>query len=172
MNKLDNTPPFFSVVIPTYERPEDLRTCLLSLASDQQNGALPYELIVSDDSRTDVTKKLILNEFPNVSWGKGKKTGPAGNRNAGASRAIGEWIVFLDDDCIAQTGLLSAYQNAIMFNPDLGAIEGRIYPDRPRKTWAEGCPENEYGGMFWTSNLCVKKSLFIELNALILILLK
>ena len=164
MNKLDDLKPFFSVVIPTYERPEDLRKCLLSLSSEQQNGASPYELIVTDDSKNDTSQQLISQEFPNVSWGEGMKKGPAGNRNAGVARAKGEWIVFIDDDCIAQPDFLLAYQNAIMLNPNLGALEGRIYPDRPRKTWAEGCPENEYGGMFWTSNLCVKKSLFCELQ--------
>ena len=45
-------------------------------------------------------------------------------------------------------------------------FEGRIYPDRPRKTWAEGCPTNEEGGMLWTSNLCIRKSLFDELGGL------
>ena len=164
MNKWDDLKPFFSVVIPTYERPEDLRKCLLSMTTEQQNGALTYELIVTDDSRTNISQKIISNEFPDVSWGEGKKKGPAGNRNAGVSRAKGEWIVFIDDDCIAQPGFLLAYQNAIMLNPDLGALEGRIYPERPKRTWAEGCPENEVGGMFWTSNLCVKKSLFKELQ--------
>ena len=42
-----------------------------------------------------------------------KQTGPAGNRNAGVKRAIGEWIIFLDDDCVAQGGFLEAYANAI-----------------------------------------------------------
>jgi GT2 family glycosyltransferase len=157
---------FFSVVIPTYERPEDLRKCLESLDPKEQANSPSYELIVTDDSRTDACMDLVLNEFPQVSWGKGKQNGPAGNRNAGVARAQGEWIVFIDDDCIAQAGYLSAYEKAIESDPNLGALEGRIYPDRPRKTWAEGCPANETGGMFWTSNLCVKRSIFLELGGL------
>jgi len=43
-------------------------------------------------------------------------------------------------------------------------LEGRIFAERPRRSWAEGCPENEHGGMFWTSNLCVEKNLFKLLN--------
>ena len=43
-------------------------------------------------------------------------------------------------------------------------FEGKIYPDRPRKTWAECCPENSHGNMFWTSNLCVKKEVFNKLG--------
>ena len=109
---------------------------------------------------------VVENEFPEVSWGTGKQNGPAGNRNAGVNRAKGDWIVFLDDDCVAQDGFLNAYLNAIDANPGVDVFEGRISPDRPRKTWAEGCPANEHGGLYWTSNLCVRKSFFIKLKGL------
>ena len=155
---------FFSVVIPTYERPGDLRICLNSLSEEIQQGAPTYEIIVSDDSKSEESKKMVESEFPRVYWGKGKQNGPAGNRNAGVERAKGEWIVFLDDDCIAQEGYLNAYVKAIKANPDVLVFEGRIFADRPRRTWAEGCPENSSGGMLWTSNLCIKKSLFYEIG--------
>ena len=157
---------FFSVIIPTFERPEDLRKCLFSLSADQQRGAPSYELIVTDDSRTDASQILVSKEFAEASWGEGKKSGPAGNRNAGAARAKGEWIIFIDDDCIAQTGYLSAFGKAIEENPSVGLFEGRIFPDRERETWAEGCPANEKGGLFWTSNLCVKKSIFQDIGGM------
>ena len=157
---------FFSVVIPTYERPDDLRICLNSLSKKIQHGSQSYEIIVTDDSKSDESRKIVEKEFPDVSWGKGKQNGPAGNRNAGVDRAKGEWIVFLDDDCIAQEGYLNAYAKAIVTNQGILVFEGRIFADRPRKTWAEGCPENEHGGMLWTSNLCVSRKLFIEMGGL------
>tara|TARA_Y100001933_G_scaffold264626_1_gene331337 strand:+ start:1369 stop:2253 length:885 start_codon:yes stop_codon:yes gene_type:complete len=152
--------PFFSVVIPTYERPEDLEKCLESLSNENQSDAPNYELIVTDDSRSDLCRILVEKQFPQVSWGKGKQNGPAGNRNSGSKRAKGEWLIFLDDDCIAQKNYLQAYAEAIAQYPDVELFEGRIFADRPRITWAEGCPENSEGGMFWTSNLCVKKCTF------------
>jgi GT2 family glycosyltransferase len=164
LNEVGNI--FFSVVIPTYERPDDLRICLNSLSKDIQLGSPSYEIIVTDDSKSDESRSMVEKEFPNVSWGKGKQNGPAGNRNAGVDRAKGEWIVFLDDDCIAQEGYLNAYANAIKANPDTQVFEGRIFADRPRKTWAEGCPENEHGGMLWTSNLCVNRKLFMGMGGL------
>lgn len=158
--------PFFSVVIPTYERPRDLEKCLISLSRDNQSDAPSYELIVSDDSLSDLCRILVEKKFPHVSWGEGKKNGPAGNRNAGVARSKGKWIVFLDDDCIADVGYLNAFAKEIKDDPELKVIEGRIYPDRPKKTWAEGCPANETGGMFWTSNLCINKSTFEQLGGL------
>ena len=155
---------FFSVIIPTYERPEDLRKCLNSLNPEIQGETNCYELIVTDDSKSDTSKSVLLSEFPNVFWGEGKRKGPGANRNAGASRAVGNWLVFIDDDCIACPNYLSSFYKAIKENPSLEVIEGRIFPDRPRRTWAEGCPENSEGGMFWTSNLCVKKEVFEELD--------
>jgi len=164
LNEVGNI--FFSVVIPTYERPDDLRICLNSLSNEAQLGATTYEILVTDDSKSDKSRRMVEKEFPDVSWGKGKQNGPAGNRNAGVDRAKGEWIVFLDDDCIAQEGYLNAYAKAIRTNPDVLVFEGRIFADRPRRTWAEGCPENEHGGMLWTSNLCVSRKLFMEMGGL------
>ena len=51
-------------------------------------------------------------------------------------------------------------KRAIINNPNVILFEGKIYPDRARKTWAECCPENSDGNIFWTSNLCVKREIF------------
>ena len=152
--------PVLSIVIPTFERPGDLKRCLESLSYQNQIGAPPFEIIVSDDSESNDSIILVEKEFPKVVLGKGKKNGPAGNRNAGVRRAKGVWIIFIDDDCIADKNFLNAYFKAIKDNPKAILFEGKIYPDRPRKTWAECCPENSHGDMFWTSNLCVKKEVF------------
>ena len=157
---------FFSVVIPTYEPPDDLRICLNSLSNDIQLASPSYEILVTDDSKSDESRRMVEKEFPDVSWGKGKQNGPAGNRNVGAERARGKWIIFLDDDCIAQEGYLNAYAKTIKANPDVQVLEGRIFPDRHRQTWAEGCPANEHGGLYWTSNLCVLRSFFLKLDGL------
>ena len=162
MTERDNI--FFSVVIPTYERPDDIRICLNSLSEEIQQGSPTYEIIVSDDSKSAESRRMVESEFPTVFWAKGKQNGPAGNRNAGVDRAKGQWIVFLDDDCIAQEDYLNAYANTIVNQPDIQVFEGRIFADRPRRTWAEGCRENSHGGMLWTSNLCISRSLFYEIG--------
>ena len=164
MNASQIDQPFFSVVVPTYERPDDLRKCLESLRCTRQQSINKYEIIVSDDSKSEKCKDLINREFPKVKWGKGKQNGPGGNRNAGVYRAKGDWIIFIDDDCIADTNYLNAYLLAISDNPDITLFEGLIYPDRPRMTWAECCPENSNGGMFWTSNLCIKRKAFNQIG--------
>ena len=153
-------------MVPTFERPIDLNLCLDSLSERNQHGAPAYEIIVADDSKSDESKILVSTKFPKVKWVEGKKIGPAGNRNAGVNRASGKWIVFIDDDCIAQNNYLAAYEKAINENRNIKVFEGRIFPNRERQTWAEGCPENEHGGMLWTSNLCVDRKLYNQMGGL------
>jgi glycosyltransferase involved in cell wall biosynthesis len=89
---------FFSIVIPTFNRANDLKRCFESLlAQTYQN----FEVLVCDDGSTDNTKDIV-NEFTNqlnihyiweANWG-----GPARPRNNGIKSAKGEWICFLDSD--------------------------------------------------------------------------
>jgi GT2 family glycosyltransferase len=155
---------FFSVIIPTFERPTDLQKALIALSPKIQKSAQPYEVIVSDDSNDQRSRVMVESEFDGVTWTEGKKNGPAGNRNSGAILSKGDWLIFIDDDCIPESNFIQSYELAILQNPQINVFEGRIFPDRERKTWAEGCPENSSGGMLWTSNLCIKKSLFDQLG--------
>ncbi|MAL85854.1 MAG: family 2 glycosyl transferase [Opitutae bacterium] len=155
---------FFSVVIPTFERPEDLYQALDALSPERQTYPKAFQVIVSDDSSDQRSKKMIEEEFRGVTWTQGKKNGPAGNRNSGAKISKGDWLIFIDDDCIPEPTFIQSYEQAIIKNSHTSVFEGRIFPDRERKTWAEGCPENSSGGMLWTSNLCIKKSVFEDLG--------
>ena len=57
---------------------------------------------------------------------------PAYARNAGAARASGEWILFLDSDCRAPEDLLDAYF-AVDVDDDVGALAGEVSaaPEQP-----------------------------------------
>ncbi len=89
--------PFFTVVIPTYNR-EDLIQEAIRSVLNQTFGK--FELIVVDDHSIDNTNDVV------TSFGDDRITyivndhtkGGAGARNAGIFRAKGEWVAFLDDD--------------------------------------------------------------------------
>ncbi len=155
-----------SVIIPTCNRNEFLNNCLEALKPVNQSAADCYEVIVTDDSKTNVAKALIAQKFDWVKWIEGPKKGPAANRNNGAKYAKGEWLVFIDDDCVPDKNLINEYYKAIKNNPDTLAFEGAIYPDDwelLKKDMAE-CPVNTKGGCFWSANICVKKNLFYEIH--------
>ncbi len=90
----------FSVIVPTRNRRKDLLRCLEALKpSSPTNTEIDYEVIVADDG-DDALACFLSNNLPWVRYCVGPQRGPAANRNAGASQAQGEWLVFLDDDCI------------------------------------------------------------------------
>jgi len=93
-----------SLVIPTRNRPEDLKKLLNSILFQT---ILPKEIIIVDDSNDNKTKDLvdhIKNEFfaksVNVRYLRGGKEGVAQKRNIGASQSTGDICFFIDDDMI------------------------------------------------------------------------
>lgn len=156
-----------SVIIPTCNRNDLLRKCLECLQPGvQQMGLKEYEVIVSDDSRNNIAKSLVEKEFTWAQWAEGSKKGPAANRNNGAKYAKGEWLVFIDDDCIPDKDLLKEYRNGIHNNPGCLAFEGAIFPDDEKllkKDMAE-CPVNTKGGCFWSANICINTNLFKQIG--------
>src|SRR5438552_17841427 len=98
-----------SVIIPTCHRNDLLVRCLDGLAPGKQD-LLPehYEVIVSDDGSRSTAEKLIAGTYPWARWVTGPRRGPAANRNHGAKHARGEWLAFVDDDCLPDKGWLEA----------------------------------------------------------------
>lgn len=100
------------IIIPTYQRPEALRSCLeLVLEQVPRDGSV--RVTVSDDSPDEKTQHLLCERFPEVRRVRGPELGPGANRNAGAREAVGDWFVFVDDDCLPDRGWLAAYIDAI-----------------------------------------------------------
>jgi GT2 family glycosyltransferase len=60
---------------------------------------------------------------------------PAYARNVGAGRAQSDWILFLDADCLAPSGLIDTYF-AEPIDPDVGALAGEVVPSPDAATLA------------------------------------
>lgn len=114
--------PFFSVVIPTFNRADFLREAVQSVL-DQTFG--DYEVIVIDDGSTDHTSK-VLDGFSDeriVIVDNDRGSGGAGTRNTGIFRAKGQWVAFLDDDDIwFAEKLQKQYETLQAASPDIGMI--------------------------------------------------
>ncbi|HEX8484903.1 glycosyltransferase family A protein [Sphingomonas sp.] len=117
------TTPRVSVIVPVWNRPDDLRRCLASLAEQTlPRGA--YEVIVVDNGSSDSTPDVaraaavILLEEP--------QPGSYAARNRGIAAARGEWLAFIDSDCRADRDWLRAALEAGRANPHAGVIAGRV----------------------------------------------
>ena len=153
--------PIFSVVIPTCHRNDLLAKCLDCLAPGVQTLAFEkYEVIVTDDGSETTAEEMIHKRYSWARWVQGPKKGPAANRNNGAQYAKGEWLVFLDDDCVPDHDILENYKKGIKDNPNCKVFEGSIYANRPKQRMDETGPFNETGGYLVSCNFTIKKSLF------------
>lgn len=101
-----------SVVIPTYNRRDFLKKCLLSLF-DQTASGDRYELVVVDDGSTDGTGELVAElsgQAPcRLSYHHQPNSGRARARNAGILAARGRLIIFLDSDMVVNEGFIAAH---------------------------------------------------------------
>ena len=121
-----------SVIVPTCNRGIEIERCLEQLF--QQLEILKCdELIVSDDGDLEKTKDSLASKFPGVIWAQGPRKGPAANRNHGAKIARSEWLLFVDDDLVPQSGFVSATRAAIQDSSNLNfdIFEGVLLRDRP-----------------------------------------
>lgn len=93
--------PFFSIIIPTYNRRKQLSNCLQSL-SNLNYAPDRYEVIVVDDGSDKPIDDVIgsYRAKMNLTGVTQKNSGPAAARNAGALKARGEILAFTDDDCL------------------------------------------------------------------------
>jgi glycosyltransferase involved in cell wall biosynthesis len=91
--------PFFTVIIPTYNRAELLREAIQSVLDQTFED---FELIIIDDHSTDNTSEVVSSFNDNrIKYIMNDRTkGPAGARNTGIFKARGDWITFLDSDDI------------------------------------------------------------------------
>jgi glycosyltransferase involved in cell wall biosynthesis len=96
----------------------------MKLSPDSQ-GVSPdsYEIIISDDSTDEETVQMIADLGNNrLKWVKGPCRGPASNRNNGVRYARGEWILFIDDDCLPDAGILKNYIRSTEQNPGISVF--------------------------------------------------
>lgn len=125
----------FSVIIATFNRPDELTQCIRAIAGLQypRDG---FEVIVVNDGGAsgrldhlagiagDVDLRLVSK--PNA--------GPGAARNAGAAVARGEFLAFVDDDCLPPPDWLTRLAAAVEKYPDaliggrtINALNGNLF---------------------------------------------
>jgi glycosyltransferase involved in cell wall biosynthesis len=111
--------PFLSAVVCTHERAELLRRMLESLC--HQTLALDaFEVVLVDDGSSDATREVALSfrsRLP-LRYVYQRNAGLAAARNLGLFVARGEVLLFLDDDDLAEPGLLEAHVGAHRRRPE------------------------------------------------------
>ncbi|MBS3909393.1 MAG: glycosyltransferase family 2 protein [Actinobacteria bacterium] len=112
-----------SVIIPNYNGGATIRKCLEAIfASDFER----FEVVVVDDCSTDASVDII-EEFPCELVRLERRSGAAAARNAGARRAKGEALFFIDADCVAHRDTLALVDMTISKHRGERVIAGGTY---------------------------------------------
>lgn len=92
--------PSVSVIVVSWNRPDDLRRCLMAL---QQQDHPALELVLVADAGSG---ELAFNAMRAAGWAARLAANPGGNisvaRNIGLGLARGEVVAFIDDDAMAE----------------------------------------------------------------------
>jgi peptidoglycan/xylan/chitin deacetylase (PgdA/CDA1 family)/glycosyltransferase involved in cell wall biosynthesis len=116
-----------SVIIPTYNRRHVLERTLPGVLA-QDFPPQDYEVIVVMDGSTDGTAEMLRDLKPNCSLRvlESQHLGAGAARNVGIRAAVGELVLFLDDDLITTPGLLRQHYSAHA-GADPRVVQGRMY---------------------------------------------
>ncbi|MCT7990060.1 glycosyltransferase family 2 protein [Laspinema olomoucense] len=89
--------PFFSVVVPTYNRANLLGDTIESVLDQTFKD---FELLVIDDGSTDETREIVTSfcNSANIRYIYQENKGQGVARNTAIKTATGEWVAFLDSD--------------------------------------------------------------------------
>ena len=159
--------PTVSVVIPTYNRLEDVRRALRSV---QAQTFQDFEIIIVDDGSSEALQPLEGQFAKTRVIRHATNQGAASARNTGVSAARGEYTAFLDSDDEWLPTKLAQQLAILQVRPDLGACttgfinltpQGRVLDIPARQAdWyrhlAKGC------GLSPGSTLLARTALLVE----------
>jgi len=106
----------FSLIIPVYNRPDEVDELLESLSQSDFNEE--FEIVIIEDGSSlkceDVVHKYDLKLT--ISYYYKENSGPGDSRNYGMKKAKGDYFIIFDSDCIIPKNYLTEVSNALAAN--------------------------------------------------------
>jgi len=159
-NEKERPAPTFSVLIPSYERADQLSQLLRRIAQQTDDD---FEVIIVDQSRHPSEPWGAADRFP-VEYIHTDVRGAVKARNKAAHFASGRVLAFVDDDCLPSADWLSAARKYFESEEVVG-LEGLVRSERlddPR--WRPVTNVGFEGIGFMTANLFVRNDVFHALG--------
>ncbi|MCC3435220.1 MAG: glycosyltransferase [Oscillatoriales cyanobacterium] len=160
---MNTTKTLFSIIVPTYNRPEKLAQCLQSFV-ELEYPRDKFQVIVVNDS-TEISVENTISPFQNglnLTLLTQPNSGPATARNTGAFAAEGKFLVFTDDDCTVAADWLQNLEKRFVETPDclIGGRTVNALPDNIYSTASQQLIDYLYSyynaigdrAQFFTSN--------------------
>ena len=105
--------PLVSIIVSTYNRPKALATVLNGLAVQTE---MDFEIVVADDGSASATADVIEGYQRRLAaplrhvWQEDRGFRAAAARNRAVSQAQGDYLIFLDGDCIPRRHFIAAHR--------------------------------------------------------------
>ena len=123
-----------SIIIPTYNRPSELRNCIKSILNQTIK---PFEIIIVDDGNLSELpfEKECKDAGIQYRYLKKHKPGLTESRNEGIKLATGDIIFFLDDDVVLFPDYVEEILNIYQSDKRglIGGVGGLIANSQPKK---------------------------------------
>jgi len=103
----------FSLIIPVYNRPDEVDELLESLSKlDYKED---FEIVIVEDGSTIKCDDVVRNYGGklNISYYFKENSGPGNSRNYGMQKAKGDYFIIFDSDCIIPKTYLTEVANAL-----------------------------------------------------------
>jgi len=117
-----------SVVVASRNRSALLARLMTAL--EAQEGAPPFEVVIVDDASDDDTAAVLRDlaassPLPLRAEAQRPRRGQSAGRNRGWRRAVGEVVLFTDDDCVPHPGWVAAMCRHL---DEVDVVQGRTVP--------------------------------------------
>lgn len=166
--------PFFSIVVPTYRRFDQLGECLRSI-SRLDYPKDDFEVVVVDDGSPSPPGDMVdtYRDTVNARLVVQSHAGPATARNRGVSEASGTFIAFTDDDCTPAPDWLTRLKSRLDADPG-SVIAGNTVntlTNNPYSTasqmlidYLNGYYNKENARFLTSNNMALAKDVFIKIG--------
>ena len=122
----------YSVIIPVYNRPDEVDELLQSLT---RQSFKDFEVIIVEDGSSVPCKNVAdrYQDILNIRYYSKPNSGPGQTRNYGAERSRGEYLIILDSDCILPEDYFQEVEKELQETP-ADAFGG---PDRAHASFTD-----------------------------------
>src|SRR3569833_3150235 len=106
---------FFSVIIPLYNRPQEIKELLETLTVQTYKQ---FEVLVIEDGSKDDAEEIVKSfaDKLDIRYFKKQNEGQGFTRNFGFGRAKGDYFVIFDSDCLIPENYFEIVNNHLKTN--------------------------------------------------------
>ena len=112
----DKKNPFFSIIVPVFNRPNEVEELVESLADQTDKD---FELVIVEDGST-ISCKGVCDAYQDslsIKYYHKSNDGRSIARNYGIERADGDFFIFVDSDCILPQDYINSLKISLKNNP-------------------------------------------------------